>query len=367
MVDKKTPSQKAPPLLLRFHRLIEAFSKSDDERDFYLDTKEGFLIYIDLDKEEEALQLIEKEIKESARFLLIPKLTFYETKKFMEGFVHEKVFDIDVKEKLLDIIQSREPRENFLEFIYDHLTELDKWQQYYHERSRVRIIEWLRKHDLSFVFEEDLDFLPKITVEKFKVSFFDTKVSKEIQSARHAIEKKAETYYSSEALNPRPKRGRPPKQAEKIKVEPQFVDDYFSTVNSAIRPFLFTPEYCGNAVTFSTEFDDGNVKASLMKGNTKKQVDTRLEMLSQRLESLRMISGSLETMKTQLSDADQQISDVLSHGFKGKEVSSSSEPSGVSKLASGILPSQNKKETERKKKTIKTVTPISYKGKKHNK
>ena len=62
----------------------------------------------------------------------------------MEGFVNEKVYDIDTKEKLLDIIQSKEARENFLEFIYDHLTELEKWQQYYHERSRIRIIEWLR-------------------------------------------------------------------------------------------------------------------------------------------------------------------------------------------------------------------------------
>jgi len=37
----------------------------------------------------------------------------------MEGFVNEKVYDIDTKEKLLDVIQSKEARENFLEFIYD--------------------------------------------------------------------------------------------------------------------------------------------------------------------------------------------------------------------------------------------------------
>ena len=28
------------PLILRYHRLLEAFSKSDDERDFYLDRVE---------------------------------------------------------------------------------------------------------------------------------------------------------------------------------------------------------------------------------------------------------------------------------------------------------------------------------------
>ena len=82
----------------------------------------------------------------------------------MEGFVNEKVYDIDTKEKLLDIIQSKEARDHFLEFLFDHHTELDKWQQYYQERSRIRMIEWLRKNDFYFVFEEDLD-LTKNTLE----------------------------------------------------------------------------------------------------------------------------------------------------------------------------------------------------------
>src|ERR1700691_786653 len=146
------------PLLLRFHRLIDAFAKSDDERDFYLDRIEGFILYMDLDKGQKELDDFALELAEHPeRFAQLPKMTFYETKKFMEGFVNEKVYDIDTKEKLLDIIQSKEARENFLEFIYDHLTELEKWQQYYHERSRIRIIEWLRREQIQFVYEEDLD------------------------------------------------------------------------------------------------------------------------------------------------------------------------------------------------------------------
>ncbi|HSX25548.1 MAG TPA: UPF0158 family protein, partial [Chlamydiales bacterium] len=42
--------QAKNPLLLRYHRLMDAFAKSDDERDFYLDKIEGFLVYADLDK-----------------------------------------------------------------------------------------------------------------------------------------------------------------------------------------------------------------------------------------------------------------------------------------------------------------------------
>ena len=172
------------PLLLRYHRLMDAFAKSDDERDFYLDKVEGFIVFVDLDKGQKEIEELEQELNTNAtRYCLIPKMTFYETKKFMEGFVNEKVYDIDTKEKLLDVIQSKEARENFLEFIYDHLTELEKWQQYYVERSRIRIIEWLRSQNIQFVFEEDLD-LNKNMMEKIKRHLFDTKVPKELASVR---------------------------------------------------------------------------------------------------------------------------------------------------------------------------------------
>ena len=139
--------QAQNPLLLRYHRLMDAFAKSDDERDFYLDKVEGFIVYVDLDKGTKELDdLVDELMANNARYCLIPKMTFYETKKFMEGFVNEKVYDIDTKEKLLDIIQSKEARENFLEFIYDHLSELEKWQQYYVERSRIRRARGTRAH-----------------------------------------------------------------------------------------------------------------------------------------------------------------------------------------------------------------------------
>ena len=230
------------PLILRYHRMMDAFAKSDDERDFYLDKVEGFIFFADLDKNQKELDDLDEEIaKNKERYCLIPKMTFYETKKFMEGFVNEKVYDIDTKEKLLDVIQSKEARENFLEFIYDHLTELEKWQQYYHERSRIRIIEWLRQQEILFVFEEDLD-LPRQLVEKLKRHIFDVKVPKDVAQGREALVTKAKTYYSNEALNPRPKRGRPPKQVAKVEIEPQLTMDMYTTVPAPVRLFLYLPE-----------------------------------------------------------------------------------------------------------------------------
>lgn len=279
------------PLILRFHRLMDAFTKSNDERDFYLDRIEGFLVYVDLDKVADELEPLEKELKENAgRYCLIPKMTFFEIKKFMEGFINEKVYDIDTKEKLLDIIGSKDARENFLEFIYDQLTELEKWQQYYQERSRIKVIEWLRTLNLQFVFEEDLELSLNI-MEKLKRTIFEEKVPKDVQSARAIVLAKSKVYYSNEALNPRPKRGRPPKQIAKTALEPQFSIDIYTTVPLPVRPFLYIPDITNAAaVTFSSKFESEEQLLASLRGTTRIKVDERLEALSQRLESLKKLS-----------------------------------------------------------------------------
>lgn len=349
------------PLIVRYHRMLEAFSKSDDERDFYLDRVEGFLIYLDLDKGDEELSIAELELKKSPdRYCLVPKLTYYETKKFMEGFVNEKVYDIDTKEKLLDIIGSKEARENFLEFIYDHLSELDKWQQYYHERSRIRIIEWLRKWNILFVFEEDLE-LAKQTVEKLKEHTFDARVGKDVAQAREILDAKAKSYYSSEALNPRPKRGRPPKQQAKVELEPQLTNDIYTTVPLTLRPFLFAPEYTSKAATFSSKFESEEQLLASLKGTVKTKVDTKLEILSQRLESLRYLSGRLKDFKAEEPEYDKRLKSVITAGLEAEEKKEKEEPR-LSKLISGVLPKKKDKSVEglieKKKKGVKRVTQM---------
>lgn len=282
------------PLILRYHRLMDAFAKSDDERDFYLDKMEGFLVYVDLDKGEDELKAAEGEFSKHAdRYALLPKMTFFEIKKFMEGFIQEKVYDIDTKEKLLDIISSKDARENFLEFIYDNLTELEKWQLYYQERFRIRIIEWLRSLEIKFVFEEDLD-IPRSLVEKLKKTLFDEKVPKDVATARETLASKAKTYYSNEALNPRPKRGRPPKQAAKIAIEPQFTLDLYAMVPPALRLFLYIPDITSaSSVTFSAKFETEEHLLASLRGSSRLKIDEKLEALSQRLESLQNLSSRL--------------------------------------------------------------------------
>lgn len=343
MAKQKYPDPQNP-LIFRFHRLMDAFAKSDDERDFYLDRVEGFILFADLDKSQEEIDLLEKELKESSeRYSLVPKMTFYETKKFMEGFVNEKVYDIDTKERLLDIIQSKEARENFLEFIYDHLAELEKWQLYYHERSRVRIIEWLRNSTFRFVFEEDLD-IAKPLLEKVKHHLFQAaKLPKDVQAAREIIENKAKTYYSDAALNPRPKRGRPPKQAAKAEVEPQYTVDIYTTVPQSARPFLYRPDFTSTSVTFSAKFDTEAQLLANLRGSPRTKIDEHLEALSQRLESLRYLSDQLRVS----GGLDFQEGEKLFDIGEGRSIEAQAKEPGekktkVESIATGFLSKKRK-------------------------
>lgn len=379
MVTLKDYPKAQNPLILRFHRLMDAFAKSDDERDFYLDRVEGFLFFVDLDKGQEELDALEKELDEHGeRYCLVPKMTFYESKKFMEAFVNEKVYDIDTKERLLDIIQSKESRENFLEFIYDQLTELEKWQQFYVERSRIRIIEWLRSQEIQFVFEEDLD-MTKNLLEKLKKHIFDSKVPRDVAAAREVLVAKAKTYYSSEALNPRPKRGRPPKQAAKVELEPQVTIDVYTTVPTAVRHFLFIPEITSaSAVTFSTRFESEAQLLASLRGSSRVKVDEKLQALSERLESLRHIS-------TRLTDfhelGDLRSEESLMKALRKEplpivpieEVEATPKKKGIMDVIKGFLPKKEgaqKKPAEEggeevQKRRMKMVTPIQRKkGKK---
>ena len=353
------------PLILRFNRLMDAFAKSDDERDFYMDRVEGFLVYVDLDKEEGELSALYSEVNDNKnRYLMIPKMAFYEIKKFMEGFVQEKVYDIDTKEKLLDLISGKEARENFLEYIYDNLTELEKWQLYYQERFRVRIIEWLRAQDVKFVFEEDLE-MSKSIIEKLKQSLFETKVSKDLAQARDFIIDKSKTYYSLEALNPRPKRGRPPKQVAKVEIEPQVSMDIYTQVPKVMRHFLYIPDITSaSCVTFSAKFETEEQLLASLRGTPRAKVDEKLEALSQRLESLQKLQTRLA--KSEMDLGIEKIQKPFKAFAKPKlgeikkvEIASLEKEHKVGGIVSSALPSkENEGAQKRRAIRIKKVSPI---------
>ncbi len=344
------------PLLLRCHRLMDAFAKSDDERDFYIDRIEGFIIYVDLDKSNDEIVALEKDIeKNKERYLMIPKMSFYEGKKIMENFVHEKVYDIDTKEKLLDIIQSKEAREHFIEFIYDHLHELEKWQQFYQERSRIRIIEWLRSNNFHFVFEEDLEMTTSL-IEKLKRNLFEAKVPKEIEVARKAMIAKAKTYYSNEALNPRPKRGRPPKQQLKLEIEPHVTTDIFVTVPNAARPFLYTPEISSASdITFSAKFESKEALMANKKTINGHGFGESIESINAKLATLRELSSKWMDKD---EDEDLEEDDFFDDDEEDEDEEFEEKPKKVKKSPPPAKkPAVKAKNAEKPKTPLRKITP----------
>src|SRR5690606_10216985 len=121
---------------------------------------------------------------------------------------------------------------------------------------------------------------------------FETKVGKDVLAARKALSSKAKTYYSTEALNPRPKRGRPPKQAAKLEVEQQVSTDIYTTVPSSLRVFLFIPDITSTSgVTFSSKFENEDELLAHRRQQNSADRDMDMEDFNQKLASLRNLSS----------------------------------------------------------------------------
>jgi len=196
---------------------------------------------------------------------------------------------------------------------------------------------------------------------------------------------KAKTYYSNEALNPRPKRGRPPKQAVKVEMEPQVTVDMYTTVPPVCRQFLYLPEITNAAsVTFSAKFDTEAQLLANLRGSSRVKVDAKLQALSERLESLRHLSTRLSDIQEITGmEAEERLIKAVGKSVEvqkaepaHKKETAEEPPKGrrIMEVVKGFLPKKKEAQprqarseapTEIKKRAIKTVTQIQ--SKKHKK
>ena len=197
-------------------------------------------------------------------------------------------------------------------------------------------------------------------MEKLKRYLFDVKVSKDIAAVREALYIKAKTYYSNEALNPRPKRGRPPKQVAKVEIEPQVTVDMYTMVPSSCRTFLYLPDITNAAsITFSAKFDTEAQLLASLRGSSRIKVDTKLQALSERLESLRHLSTRLITTADSSSLAEQGIKHLKQIPEATVSAPIENKKSSISEVVKDLLPSRKRSTDPTKKKgEIKTVTQI---------
>jgi hypothetical protein len=139
------------------------------------------------------------------------------------------------------------------------------------------------------------------------------------------------------------------------------------------------PEYTTSSATFSSRFESEEQLLASLRGSSREKIDTKLELLSQRLESLRHLSGRLSSFDITDLDKEQAIFKEISAGLGMKASIKPIEPTHdrkpVSQIAKEILPKKRgrpRKDSpemqeflEQKKKTrVKKVTPIKYGGKK---
>ena len=81
-----------------------------------------------------------------------------------------------------------------------------------------------------------------------------------------------------------------------MEVEPQLTADIYTKVPQEARQFLYLPDFTSSSVTFSAKFDTEAQLIASLRGSSRAKVDTKLEALSQRLESLQRLSSRLRAV-----------------------------------------------------------------------
>lgn len=165
-----------------------------------------------------------------------------------------------------------------------------------------------------------------------------------------------------------------------MEVEPQVTVDMYTTVPAVCRMFLYLPEITSAAsVTFSAKFDTEAQLLANLRGSTRVKIDTRLQALSERLESLRSLSSRLAGIEEITSGTEGRLIKAVSKKAEElkeeeeeeEEVAGEKAPKKrrIMEVVKGFLPGGKRKEkpsgkpemAEAKKPGVKMVTQIQSK------
>jgi hypothetical protein len=126
-------------------------------------------------------------------------------------------------------------------------------------------------------------------------------------------------------------------------------------VPSPCRTFLYLPDITNAAsITFSAKYDTEAQLLASLRGSSRIKVDTKLQALSERLESLRHLSTRRITGIDSSSLADQDVKQM-----KPEFQQTENKKSSISEVVKELLPSQKKPtDLTKKKGETKTVTQI---------
>lgn len=143
--------------------LVQSFSfNEDDLAKEYLDTYTGDIINIPSELErvvqgeqsEGELEDWQRELLEDAyaikndhkeRYVLIPNTDDTYTYDTMVSFVKEKIYSENLRDMLLNALNSNQPVRNFKNILFEHEEELVKWEAYEEEKAEEYATNWLRE------------------------------------------------------------------------------------------------------------------------------------------------------------------------------------------------------------------------------
>lgn len=227
-------------------RLVDVFIKSDEDHDFYFDAETGAIFYVDLTSDEDKLEeLYNFLLKFPKRLFLFPKMTEYERRKIVEAFLHGKVNDLDVSEKVSRELDFLGYESKVIDILKEYGTEIEKWTAFFSEKMRVMSIEWLNKvikmndvKPFSYVFEEDIiQYMDRDKIVAFKESMGSK--NENISSIREDLIEFSKIYFEHEIIDPKPKRGRPPKGKKNSSSEIIPIPDMYLAYDSVLRGFIY--------------------------------------------------------------------------------------------------------------------------------
>ncbi|MCK5787909.1 MAG: hypothetical protein KAH32_02845 [Chlamydiia bacterium] len=232
-------------LTMKATRCIGVFIRSDDDNDFLLDTKTGAFLLLDLKAEDADMDHLQKFLEgEEDRFFLVPKITEYEKRKIFEEFINYKVNDLEVSERISDTLDTLGYESRAIEILQEYPYEYDKWISFFSEKIRIRVVRWLNKTSqsmksgFSYVFEEDLtNYISKEELISFKENYITNKQS--ISGIVKKLHQMSKLYLEDEIVNPKPRRGRPPKGHNSAVKEALFIPDMYICYDAIIRHFVY--------------------------------------------------------------------------------------------------------------------------------
>ncbi|MGD0665442.1 MAG: hypothetical protein ABSA17_06960, partial [Rhabdochlamydiaceae bacterium] len=155
--------------------------------------------------------------------------------------------------------------------------------------------------------------------------------------------------------------------------EPQLTGDIFATVPTLCRTFLYLPDITSaSAITFSSRYDSEAELLASLRGTVRVKVDTKLEALSQRIESLRQLSNRLSGIEDIVGERESKLLKAVSQQEPAAPEVEELVPKkrGILDVVKGFLPRRKEKKEgaeeapQVKNPSVKKVTPIHYKKKK---